>query len=117
MTHNNAFKKNAPTNGLLAKKTLNASQPFKTVKRNAELSNRAGNSVFPLKEVKLPLMLPNALLLITAFNLKYSLMHLKHACPKHAQILSQNVLLIKIAEPTLEFVETLKKFGTSLSNA
>jgi hypothetical protein len=72
---NSAFKKNAPTNGLLAKKTLNASQLFKTVKKNVELSNRAGNSVFQPREVKLPLMLLSALLPITAFKvlIKYNL--------------------------------------------
>jgi hypothetical protein len=68
MILNNAFKKNVQTNGLPAKKTLNASQLFKTVKRNAELNNRAGNSAFPLKEVKPQLMLLNALLLTIAFN-------------------------------------------------
>jgi hypothetical protein len=42
---NNASKRNAPTNGLLAKKTPNASQPSKIARRNAELSQAAGHSV------------------------------------------------------------------------
>jgi hypothetical protein len=68
MILNSAFKKNAPTNGLLAKKTLNASQLFKTAKRNAGLSNHAGNFASQLREVKLPLMLLNVLLPTTAFK-------------------------------------------------
>ena len=68
LTHNSAFKKSVQTNGLPVKKTLNASQPFKTVKRNVELSNHAGNSAFLPKEVKLPLMLLNVLPLTTAFK-------------------------------------------------
>jgi hypothetical protein len=56
----NALKINAPLNGLIAKKTLNASQPFKTVKRSVEQKLHAGLYAYHQKEVKLQLMSPNA---------------------------------------------------------
>lgn len=116
LIHNSAFKRNAQINGQLVKRILNVFQPSKTVRKNAEPSNHAGNFAFQLKEVKLLLMLPNALLLTTVFNHKHSLMHLKHACQKHAQTHSLNAYLMSHAELILESAEMLKKFGTSLLN-
>ncbi len=58
---NNALRKSVLTNGLHAKKTQNVSQLFKTVKKNVEQNPHAGLYAFQLKEVKLLLMLPNAL--------------------------------------------------------
>ena len=54
-------KRNALDNGLPAKKIQNACLPSKTVKRSAELSHRAGLFAYQLREVKPPLILPNAL--------------------------------------------------------
>jgi hypothetical protein len=54
------LNKNVQLNGLHAKKIPNASQLFKTAKRNAELNNHAGNSVFLEREAKQQLMLQNA---------------------------------------------------------
>jgi 4-hydroxy-L-threonine phosphate dehydrogenase PdxA len=58
---NSVSKKNVLPNGLLAKKTLNASLPFKTARRNVALNPHAGPYVFQEKEAKLLLTLPSAL--------------------------------------------------------
>jgi hypothetical protein len=55
------FRRSAPLNGMLAKKTQNVSQPSKTAKRSAEQAVHAGLSVFPLKEVKPLSISPNVL--------------------------------------------------------
>ncbi len=73
---NNASKKNVPTNGLLAKRTLSASPPSKIVKRNVELVNHAGLFVSHPRAAKPQSMLPSVLMLINALD---SFQHSKHA--------------------------------------
>jgi hypothetical protein len=65
----NALKRNAPLNGLLAKKTLNASLLSKIVRLNADQRFHVGLFASLEKEVKLPLMLPNVPKPTTAYQI------------------------------------------------
>jgi len=69
---NNASKRNALTNGLPAKKILNANQLLMIATRNADLKHPAGNSVFQEKVVKPLLMLQNVPKQIIASDLNWS---------------------------------------------
>jgi len=73
----NASKRNALTNGLLARKTLNAFLPFKTAKRSVEPRPLAGVYALPPTEVRLPSMLLNALKLMDAFHPPYRIIDLR----------------------------------------
>jgi hypothetical protein len=66
LIHSNALKRNALMNGLPVKKILNVFLLSKTANRSAEPRYHAGVSVFLAKEVKLPLMLLDALKQTTA---------------------------------------------------
>jgi hypothetical protein len=66
LTPNSASRRNAPTNGLPAKKTPNASPLFRTAKRSVEQANLAGLSVSLEKAAKPQSMLQNVLTAITA---------------------------------------------------
>ena len=57
----NVSKRNAPPNGLPAKKMPSALQLSMTATRSAETKPHAGLSVLPPREAKPPLTLPNAL--------------------------------------------------------
>jgi hypothetical protein len=69
LTLNNVLKLNAPTNGLPVRKTLNAYQPSKTVKPNADQKLHAGLYAYLQKEVKLQLMLEDVPKLIIAYQI------------------------------------------------
>jgi hypothetical protein len=66
LTPNSASRRNAPTNGLPAKKTPNAFPLFRTAKRNVEQSNPVGLFVFLERAAKPQSMLQNVLTAITA---------------------------------------------------
>ena len=61
-------------NGLLARKMPNALLLFKIVKRDAEQKHHAGLFACPPKEVKPPLMWPNALKRMAAISRQFKLM-------------------------------------------
>jgi hypothetical protein len=56
MTQQHVLKRNAPTNGLHAKKIQNVCLPSKTVRRSAVLSHRAGLFAYQQKVAKPPLI-------------------------------------------------------------
>ena len=80
---NNASRRNAPTNGLPAKKTPNASPLSKTARRNAEPVNHAGLFASPPRAVKPQSMSQSALMPTSASVLSQDLRpaFINHAKP------------------------------------
>jgi hypothetical protein len=85
LTLSNALKRNVPINGLPVRKTLNAYQLSKTVKRSVEQNHHAGLYAYLQKEVKLLLMLLNA--------------------PNQTDVLAQ---FLKFHSMNSQFIKTLK---------
>ena len=66
LTPNNALRRNVPPNGLLAKRTPNASPLFRTAKRSVELKLHAGLSASHPRAAKQQSMSPSAPMPINA---------------------------------------------------
>ena len=74
LTLNNASRKNALMNGLLARKMPNALLLFRIAKRNVEQKHHAGLFACPPKEVKPLSMWPNVLRRMAAISRQFKLM-------------------------------------------
>ena len=108
------LKRNAPANGPTAKKTQNVCLPSKTVKRNAELSHRAGLSAYQPREVKPPSISPSVLKPMDASEWCPLL---NHAWLNHASLNKVNVFLTGLADNLSWNAESQVKHTISKLNA
>ncbi len=114
LTPNSASRRNAPTNGLPAKKTPNAFPLFRTAKRNVEQRHPVGLSASPLRAAKPQSMLQNVLTAITA---SVSFQDLRHVFINHAKSITTLASLTKLADTRWLNAELLRDFTTSTWNA